>query len=325
MWIIVVHGGAGTWNVSLNKAYKIGRVIKNSLTAGASILNSGGSALDAVEAAVRVMEASGILNAGLGSCLNMAGQVEMDAAIMDGDTLKGGAVACIKDVMHPISAARKVMEFTDHILLSGEYATYFALKMNVEPAKNLINQSKIRQYKKFLKELKERGSKNLKIYEIINSGMTSKYSNDSAINNDGNTVGAVALDSKGRLAAATSTGGMWLKLPGRIGDTPLLGAGTYANKYAAVSATGVGEHIIRVGIALRVCDMVERGIPLQDATKNVMDRLTQIAGKNTAGLIAVDRYGNYAFNYNTPGMARGVLIEGKKPEVMIWNTKINIK
>ncbi|MGB9729593.1 MAG: isoaspartyl peptidase/L-asparaginase family protein [Thermoprotei archaeon] len=324
MWIIAVHGGAGTWNVSLKKAYKIAHVIKDSLIAGGSILSSEGSALDAVEAAVRVMEASGVLNAGLGSCLNIAGEVEMDAAIMDGDTLKGGAVACIKNIIHPVSAARKVMEFTDHILLSGEYATYFALKMNIEYAKNLINQSKIRQYKKLLKELKGRESKNMKVYEIMNLN-TSKTFSSTIINNDGNTVGAVALDSKGKLAAATSTGGMWLKLPGRIGDTPLLGAGTYANKYAAVSATGVGEHIIRVGMALRICDMVEKGIPLQQAVKDVMNRITQLAGKNTAGVIAVDRYGNYVFDYNTPGMARGVLIENKKPEVMVWNTKINIK
>ncbi len=319
-----MHGGAGTWNVSLKKAYKIAHVIKDSLIAGGSILSSEGSALDAVEAAVRVMEASGVLNAGLGSCLNIAGEVEMDAAIMDGDTLKGGAVACIKNIIHPVSAARKVMEFTDHILLSGEYATYFALKMNIEYAKNLINQSKIRQYKKLLKELKGRESKNMKVYEIMNLN-TSKTFSSTIINNDGNTVGAVALDSKGKLAAATSTGGMWLKLPGRIGDTPLLGAGTYANKYAAVSATGVGEHIIRVGMALRICDMVEKGIPLQQAVKDVMNRITQLAGKNTAGVIAVDRYGNYVFDYNTPGMARGVLIENKKPEVMVWNTKINIK
>ncbi|MEM3833698.1 MAG: isoaspartyl peptidase/L-asparaginase [Thermoprotei archaeon] len=325
MWVIVVHGGAGTWNVSLKKAYKIAHVIKNSLSTGGSILNSGGSALDAVEAAVRVMEASGVLNAGLGSCLNIAGQVEMDAAIMDGDTLKGGAVACIKNVIHPVSAARKVMEFTDHIVLSGEYATYFALKMNIEHTKNLINQSKIRQYKKLLKEFKERGSKNVKVYEMMDSDASFKTPSDITINNEGNTVGAVALDSKGKLAAATSTGGMWLKLPGRIGDTPLLGAGTYANKYAAVSATGIGEHIIRIGIALRVCDMVERGILLQQAVKDAMNRITQLAGKNTAGIIAVDRYGNYTFDYNTPGMARGVLIENKKPEIMIWDTKINIK
>lgn len=319
MWIIVVHGGAGTWNISINKAYKVAKVLKNALINGGKVLNSGGSALDAVEVAVRIIEASGELNAGLGSCLNMAGQVEMDAGIMDGYTLKGGAVACIKDIKHPISAARKVMELTDHILLSGDYATKFALNVGIEPARNLITPSKIRTYRQLIKELEKQNSKNLNIYKNI------KNMNPLKINNEGETVGAVALDTNGRLAAATSTGGRWLKLPGRIGDTPILGAGTYANKYAAVSATGVGEEIIKIGLALRICDLVERGIPLQQATNEMIKIITQTAGENTAGVIAVDRYGNYSFSYNTPGMARGVLIQDKEPEIMIWKDKINIK
>jgi beta-aspartyl-peptidase (threonine type) len=317
MWIIAVHGGAGIWNISINKAYKIAKVLKKALINGGEILDSGGSALDAVETAVRIIESSGELNAGLGSCLNMAGQVEMDAGIMDGFTLKGGAVACIKDIEHPISAARKVMELTDHVLLSGDYATQFALSVGIEPAKNLITPSKIRKYKQLIKELEKQNSKNLNVYKNIRHSLK--------ITNNGETVGAVALDSNGRLAAATSTGGMWLKLPGRIGDTPILGAGTYANKYAAVSATGVGEHIIRVGLALKICDLVEKGIPLQQATNEMIKKITQIAGENTAGVIAIDHHGNYAFNYNTPGMARGILIQNKEPEIMIWKDKINVK
>jgi len=317
MWIIAVHGGAGIWNISINKAYKIAKVLKKALINGGEILDSGGSALDAVETAVRTIESSGELNAGLGSCLNMAGQVEMDAGIMDGFTLKGGAVACIKDIEHPISAARKVMELTDHVLLSGDYATQFALSVGIEPAKNLITPSKIRKYKQLIKELEKQNSKNLNVYKNIRYSLK--------ITNNGETVGAVALDSNGRLAAATSTGGMWLKLPGRIGDTPILGAGTYANKYAAVSATGVGEHIIRVGLALKICDLVEKGIPLQQATNEMIKKITQIAGENTAGVIAIDHHGNYAFNYNTPGMARGILIQNKEPEIMIWKDKINVK
>jgi len=317
MWIIAVHGGAGIWNISINKAYKIAKVLKKALINGGEMLDSGGSALDAVETAVRIIESSGELNAGLGSCLNMAGQVEMDAGIMDGFTLKGGAVACIKDIEHPISAARKVMELTDHVLLSGDYATQFALSVGIEPAKNLITPSKIRKYKQLIKELEKQNSKNLNVYKNIRHSLK--------ITNNGETVGAVALDSNGRLAAATSTGGMWLKLPGRIGDTPILGAGTYANKYAAVSATGVGEHIIRVGLALKICDLVEKGIPLQQATNEMIKKITQIAGENTAGVIAIDHHGNYAFNYNTPGMARGILIQNKEPEIMIWKDKINVK
>jgi beta-aspartyl-peptidase (threonine type) len=317
MWIIAVHGGAGIWNISINKAYKIAKVLKKALINGGEILDSGGSALDAVETAVRIIESSGELNAGLGSCLNMAGQVEMDAGIMDGFTLKGGAVACIKDIEHPISAARKVMELTDHVLLSGDYATQFALSVGIEPAKNLITPSKIRKYKQLIKELEKQNSKNLNVHKNIRHSLK--------ITNNGETVGAVALDSNGRLAAATSTGGMWLKLPGRIGDTPILGAGTYANKYAAVSATGVGEHIIRVGLALKICDLVEKGIPLQQATNEMIKKITQIAGENTAGVIAIDHHGNYAFNYNTPGMARGILIQNKEPEIMIWKDKINVK
>jgi len=319
MWVIAVHGGAGTWDISINKAYKVARVLKNALINGGKILNSGGSALDAVEAAVRIIEASGEFNAGLGSCLNMAGQVEMDAGIMDGSTLKGGAVACIRDIKYPISAARKVMELTDHILLSGDYATKFALNAGIEPVKNLITPAKIRKYKQLMKELEKQNSKNLNIYKNI------KNMNPLKINNEGETVGAVALDSNGKLAAATSTGGRWLKLPGRIGDTPILGAGTYANKYAAVSATGIGEEIIKVGLALRICDLVEKGIPLQQATNEMIKIITQIAGENTAGVIAVDHYGNYAFSYNTPGMARGVLMQDKKPEIMVWKNKINVR
>ncbi len=324
MWVIAVHGGAGTWNVSINKAYKIARVLKNALISGGNVLDSGGSALDAVEVAIRIIEASGEFNAGLGSCLNMAGQVEMDAGIMDGETLKGGGVACVRDIMHPISAARKVMEFTDHVLLSGEYATKFALMMGIEPARNLVTPAKIRRYKQLIKELEKNNSKNLNVYKQIALKNISQNVHN-LINNEGETVGAVALDSHGKLAAGTSTGGTWLKLPGRIGDTPILGAGTYANKYAAVSATGVGEYIIRIGLALRVCDLVERGIALQQAANDIIKIISQVAGENTAGLVAVDRYGNYAFSYNTPGMARGVLTKGGNPEIMIWKDKMNVR
>ncbi len=263
---ILVHGGAGDISPDSLEARKQG--CRNAAEAGAGILKRGGQALDAVQAAVEVLEDNPLFNAGLGSTLNREGRVETDAAIMDGSTLKAGAVAAVSGIRNPIRLARAVMEHSPHILLAGEGAYRFAKQHGIETCdpSELVVSAQRRHWEK------EHG-----------------------------TVGAVALDSEGRLAAATSTGGMFDKLPGRVGDTPLIGCGTYADARAAVSCTGSGEDIMRTTLARHAAYLVEQGLDATAAAKQAIAYLSAHT-HGEAGIILMSNQGVYGYTRNSAHM-----------------------
>lgn len=292
---LALHGGAGTLKASqftpeLENTYKT--ALLEALHIGHSILLSGGTALDAVEATVRSLEDCPLFNAGRGSVFTSAGTNEMDASIMDGLTREAGAVSMVECVRHPISLARLVMEKSGHVMLAGAGAQDFAQEMAVEmmPAEWFHTDLRYQQWQKV------KGSDETALDHNINP--EKKFG----------TVGAVALDEHGNLAAATSTGGMTNKKYGRIGDSPIIGAGTYANNATcAVSCTGSGEYFIRGVVAYDVSCMMEmKGLSLAEAgTEVVMNRLEKIGGDG--GLISVDAQGNISMPFNTDGMYRAAV------------------
>ncbi|MEY2506213.1 MAG: L-asparaginase / beta-aspartyl-peptidase [Verrucomicrobiota bacterium] len=282
---LALHGGAGTVSPeqitrALERDLRAG--LQRSLEAGRGILRDGGSSLDAVVAAVRLLEDDPLFNAGRGAVFTSAGTHEMDAAIMEGRTLMAGAVGSVKGVRNPILLARAVMEKSPHVLLAGPGAEDFARELGHE----IVDDEYFYTEQRWQALERVRNTSNLSDQDRHG------------------TVGAVALDQAGNLAAATSTGGNTNKMPGRIGDTPIIGAGTYANNATcAVSATGDGEFFIRAVAAHDLAALLEyRRITLAEAAKSVIDKIGRLGG--TGGLIAVDRAGNIALPFNTTGMYR---------------------
>jgi len=292
---LAIHGGAGTiarsgMTPEREREYRAG--LQRALTAGYEILKRGGSSLDAVEAAVRALEDDPHFNAGRGAVFTSAGTNEMDAAIMDGKTLKAGAVSNLRHIKNPIALARLVMEKSPHLFLAGEGAEVFAKQNGVEILPN---------QKYFYTE--ERWQALQKIKAAEKSGARGKKFIITDEDRHG-TVGAVALDKNANLAAATSTGGTTNKLPGRVGDSPVIGAGTYANGICAISATGDGEYFIRATVAHDVAALMEyRGMKLAETAQCVLDKVAKLGG--AGGVIAIDREGNVTLPFNTSGMYRG--------------------
>ncbi len=295
-YAIAIHGGAGTitrasMTPERERAYRA--KLAEALEAGKAVLAGGGTALDAVEAAIVVMEDSPLFNAGKGAVFTADGRNELDASIMDGRTRNAGAVAAVTHVKNPIRLARQVMERSPHVLLAGEGAEVFARKIGIPlvPATYFWTE---RRWKQLMQIQSRKNGAGL----LLDHDADHKYG----------TVGAVALDSEGNLAAGTSTGGLTNKAWGRIGDSPIIGAGTYAsNASCAVSGTGQGEYFIRLTIARDVCALVEyRGLPLQQAADEVIQhKLKDLGG--SGGVIALARDGTIAFSFNTQGMYRGWL------------------
>jgi beta-aspartyl-peptidase (threonine type) len=291
---LAIHGGAGTilrssMTPELEAEYQNG--LESALKVGWEILSKNGSALDAVEATTCSLEDFPLFNAGRGSVFTREGKNEMDASIMDGSRLKAGAVAYVKNVKNPVGLARLVMERTEHILLAGEGAEHFAKQMQVEFAPD--------EY--FFTEHRW-----LQLHEAIKAD---RVQLDHAAAKPVGTVGAVACDSKGNLAAATSTGGMTNKKFGRIGDTPLIGAGTYADDVCAVSCTGHGEYFMLGVTAFDVAARMKyKGLSLETAARESINFLTSINGEG--GLIAVDSHGNISMPFNCEGMYRGSAKDG---------------
>jgi L-asparaginase / beta-aspartyl-peptidase len=307
---LAIHGGAGTIDRSnmtpeKDRAYRTG--LEQALRAGYEILEGGGSSLDATEAAVRVLEDDPHFNAGRGSVFTSAGTNEMDASIMDGKTRKAGAVGSLKHIKNPISLARLVMEKSPHLMLDCAGAEAFAKTNGIE----LVNQ------KYFFTQERWDALQKIKAAEKHRTGGVGNILVITDQDRHG-TVGAVALDKDGNLAAATSTGGTTNKLPGRIGDTPVIGAGTYANNQTcAVSCTGDGEYFIRAVAAHEVSALMKyRGMTLQDAAQTALDSVKQLGG--TGGLIAIDRNGDIALPFNTNGMYRGYVDPNGKFVVEIY-------
>jgi len=290
--VIVVHGGAGLWRPERRKPGLAG--VKEAATVGFETLKADGTALDAVEAAVVCMEENEVFNAGLGSTLTINKQVEMEASIMDGRTLSAGAVGLLRDVKNPVRLARIVMEHTDHVFVSSTGAEKLAEIFNLEKREPLTK-LRVRYWSELKQKLNsERGIYYLPKLKKLLTAYPKLFETD--------TVGAVALDRDGNVAAATSTGGLTLKLPGRIGDTPLIGCGTYAdNEAGACSTTGIGEVAIKLVLAKTTCDFMQRGQSAQEAAENAIKLVNRrIHLKESMGLIAVDMHGGIGAAQNTP-------------------------
>jgi beta-aspartyl-peptidase (threonine type) len=307
--VIAIHGGAGTIrkkNMTPEREAAYRKGLEDALAIGSEMLLKGSSALDAVEAAVRSLEDCPLFNAGRGSVFTAAGGFEMDAAIMEGRELTAGSVAGVSGVLHPISLARKVPENSPHVMLSGQGAYEFARKVGAELAshEDLFDAYRHQQW------LRVKGK------ESVHLDHTEDLAEE---NRKFGTVGAVALDRHGDLAAATSTGGMTNKRYGRIGDSPLIGIGTYANnETCAVSCTGHGEPFIRAVAAYDLsCLMAYRGMSLAEAARYLVhEKLVSLQADG--GLIAVDGLGNVALPFNTEGMYRAYRIGEAEQVVKIY-------
>jgi beta-aspartyl-peptidase (threonine type) len=320
-FVLVIHGGAGTilksqMTAEREKSYT--DALNIALDKGYNILEKGGAALDAVEAVLRYMEDNPLFNAGKGAVFTNEGKNELDAAIMDGKTLAAGAVAGVTTIKNPISAARIVMEKSPHVMLTGKGAEEFARQQGLEIVDPSYFYTESRW--KNLQQAKAKDSldKKNKSDSVKNKQPGALKQPENKDNKYG-TVGAVALDRYGNLAAATSTGGMTNKKFGRIGDSPIIGAGTYANNQtAALSGTGWGEYYMRLVLAKSISDMMEFGkMSLQDAANEmVMKRLPALGGDG--GLIAVDKDGNIAMPFCTEGMYRGYVREEGVKVVKIY-------
>ncbi len=310
-----IHGGAGTIlksEMSAEREREYRAKLTEALTTGYDILKKGGAGLDAVEAAIRLMEDSPLFNAGKGAVFTNAGTNELDASIMDGRTLKAGAVASLKRIKNPISLARLVMEKSKHVMMAGEGAETFAKGQGIEfvPQSYFYTEARWKslQREKALEEEKDKAPKDKKQGRQHASPIDHAYG----------TVGAVALDQNGNLAAGTSTGGMTNKKWGRVGDSPIIGAGTYANNQTCgVSATGDGEYFIRLSVAHDLSTLLEyKGLALKEAADAVIDKVGKLGGGG--GLIAVDKGGNIAMSFNTAGMYRGRIGADEKPIIEIY-------
>jgi beta-aspartyl-peptidase (threonine type) len=316
-WVIVLHGGAGSTARDLKPEERkpLEESLRSAITVGKDILSKGGTALDAVEKVVVALEDDQWFNAGKGAVFTRAGTHELDASIMDGATLGCGAVGGVKSQKNPIKVARLVMERTPHIFLAAEFADAFGKKNGCDQVTQdyFYTDRRFRQLQEFLKkeglELREKPGCPVKLSATTTSDPTQEETRG--------TVGCVALDSHGNLAAATSTGGLTGKMPGRIGDTPIIGAGNYANnKSCAVSGTGKGEEFIRHSIASRVgLLMEERKVPVGEAVRICVK---EVLKPGEGGIIAVDREGNVSMQSNTPAMPRAVADSAGRLETAIW-------
>ena len=327
--VLVLHGGAGSgWSrADRYPAFeaRVQRAFTAALDSGYAILDRGGPAVDAVEAAVRVMEASGVFNAGRGAVRTTTGAAELDAAITDGATGRAGAIAGLTATRHPISAARAVMDRTAHVFLVGPGANAFSQQQGLEQVGpewfDLMREPEHRAYYDALRAWRQQRKTSPPSGGNLNRGPRADFdmnpAEDAGLRNEAyiGTVGAVALDAQGRLAAATSTGGTAAKLPGRVGDVPVIGAGTYADSLVAISATGHGEyyirHVVAHSVATRMAYLRE---PLDRACRHLIFTVLN-EREGAGGLIAVDRNGNVSFPFNTTAMPYAVRRKGRADEI----------
>lgn len=311
---LVIHGGAGTirrenMTPEREKAYR--EALKHALETGYGVLENGGKSLDAVIAAIKTMEDNPLFNAGKGAVFTNEGKNELDASIMDGSNLMAGAVAGVTTIKNPITAAYAVMTKSEHVMMVGNGAERFAEEQGLE----IVDPSYFFDSVRFnqLKRVQEREGKQ-------EASLIDPYIKDKKFG----TVGAVALDKFGNIAAGTSTGGMTNKRYGRVGDAPIIGAGTYANNNSCgVSATGHGEYFIRLGVARDISAMMEyAGMSLQEAADSVvMRKLTTLGGDG--GIVALDRQGNVSMTFNSEGMYRGFIKEKGQAKTFIYKDESN--
>ena len=305
---MVIHGGAGTirradMSEEGETAYR--EALETALRTGFEILTNGGTSLDAVEATIRTMEDSPLFNSGKGAVFTHEGRNELDASIMEGKTMNAGAVAGVTILKNPISAARAVMEKSKHVMMSGRGAELFATQQGLEVVdpQYFWTEKRWKSLQKALEDEKKASSN-----AALDENPDHKFG----------TVGAVALDRDGNIAAGTSTGGMTNKRFGRIGDSPVIGAGTYAkNDTCGVSATGHGEFFIRWSVASRISDLMEyKGLSVDDAATEVVELLREVGGEG--GVIALDAKGNVSMPFNSEGMYRGFVKDDGKVHIAIY-------
>jgi beta-aspartyl-peptidase (threonine type) len=315
-YVLVIHGGAGTIlkaNMPPEKEAAYRAALTEAMQAGYNALQSGKSSLDAVEITIHVLENSPLFNAGKGAVFTHDGRNELDASIMNGKTLEAGAVAGVTTIKNPISAARAVMEKSAHVMMVGPGAELFAKEAGLE----------IVDPKYFWTEERWQGLQRARKADSLKAILDRNQKSSSSLgaqNDDGKfgTVGCVALDKAGNLAAGTSTGGMTNKKYGRVGDAPIIGAGTYCNNSTVgISCTGWGEFFIRAVVAKSVADLMEyKEMNVVQASKTILDKVGKMGGDG--GLIALDKKGNIAMPFNTEGMYRGSVTADGKIEVQIF-------
>lgn len=310
--VLVIHGGAGTIlkkNMTAEKEQAYRKTLEESLLAGYSVLENGGSSMDAVTAAITVMEDSPLFNAGKGSVFTHDGKNEMDAAVMDGKTKKAGSVAGVHTIKNPILAARAVMDKSEHVMMTGSGAETFAKMQGLEivPEKYFFDETRWKQ----LQKAKEQNKIQMDHSDTLKKTKTKPDKHG--------TVGAVALDKDGNLAAGTSTGGMTNKKYGRVGDAPIIGAGTYANNgTCGISCTGHGEFFIRAVVAHDVSALMEyKGLSLKESAELVINKkLKEMGGEG--GLIGLDKNGKVCMPFNTEGMYRAYITASGQMYIAIY-------
>lgn len=299
-YAMVIHGGAGVMdkkNMTSEMQNEYLTVLNRALQVGDSVLSHGGTCMDAVEKAIMIMEDSPLFNAGKGAVFTHDGIVELDASVMEGQSLKAGAIAAVRDIKNPIRVARAVMEKSEHVMLSGLGASQFAKEQGFEPVNNSYFHTEKR-------------------YQLLQELL--KKEKEATINDKHGTVGCVALDTYGNIAAGTSTGGMNNKKYGRIGDSPIIGAGTYANnETGGFSCTGHGEYYIRLAFSRDISALMEdKNLTITEACQEEIRKLTEMGG--TGGVIGLDKKGNIAMEFNTSGMFRGYIKSNGEKQVAIF-------
>jgi len=313
----IIHGGAGVitrGSLTPEREKQYRQKLEEALLAGYKALQAGKSGLDAVVIAINIMEDSPLFNAGKGAVFTADGKNELDASIMNGKTLAAGAVAGLHHVKNPITLARAVMEKSPHVMMVGDGAEKFAKEQGIElvDEKYFWTQERWDALQKILQQEKDKAAETPKPKGLSENFAELPY-------NKFGTVGAVALDKDGNLAAGTSTGGMTNKKYGRVGDAPIIGAGTYANNDSCgVSGTGWGEFFIRLGVARDICALMEyRGLPIQNAADLVIQqKLPKLGGDG--GIIALDKFGNIGISFNSEGMYRAYIDSEGKPVIEIY-------
>jgi beta-aspartyl-peptidase (threonine type) len=319
-WTIAIHGGAGTIEraqMTPERDAEYRAALTAAVAAGAEVLRNGGSSLDAVQAAIELMEDDALFNAGRGAVFTAEGINSLDAAIMDGQTLAAGAVAGVSRTRHPIALARAVMEQSGHVMLAGDHADAFAASVGLEQVDPGYFYTQ-RRWDQLIETLTQRGWPLPERPAGVPADTASLPDTD---DHRFGTVGVVAVDSQGHIAAGTSTGGTTAKRWGRVGDTPVIGAGTWAGRGCAVSATGTGEYFIRLTVARDICSLNDlNDMPIAEAAEALISEVGAIGGDG--GVIALTADGSVAFSMNTSGMYRGWANQDTAPQVAIYADEV---
>jgi L-asparaginase / beta-aspartyl-peptidase len=313
---ILIHGGAGVEKIK--RTNDITRSLKSAVSNGFDLLKkSSNKAVDSVEAAVASMEDSGVFDAGVGSYLTIDKTIEMDASIMDGRDISAGSVGMAMGIRNPIKLARKIMERTDHVMMVSDGVTRLSkfFGNTIEEYPQELNKKILNEYNKLMKNVRIKWKKNNKLMMLSSAASQEKSHHHYS------TVGAVAIDKDGNVASAVSTGGIWLKMPGRIGDSAIIGSGIYAdNKSGAACATGYGEYIMRLCLCKYACDQMQSRNSAHLSSRKSIDVLTERFGKNTGGIITVDLKGRFGRACNTRFMPTAMITNKNQKPVIAFGS-----